>query len=96
LKRAGWFVVPAHDAPILSAAFPGMPGLMMMQALSDKGVLVGSGSACSLGKKSAALLSMKKLPPWVPDCVIRFSFSRFTTLEELEAALILSTGGSRV
>jgi cysteine desulfurase len=87
LKSYGWTIVPAHDTPILSAAYPGVPGLMMMQALSDKGVLVGSGSACSQGKKSAALLSMKNLPHWVADGVIRLSFSRFNTTEELERAL---------
>jgi cysteine desulfurase len=87
LKAAGWFVVPAHDTPIISAAYPGKPGLMLMQALSDNGVLVGSGSACSMGKKSAALLSMKHLPPWVADGVIRLSFSRFTEMGELDAAL---------
>ena len=87
LKSAGWTIVPAHDTPILSAAYPGIPGLMLMQSLSDNGVLVGSGSACSQGKKSAALLSMKNLPHWVADGVIRLSFSRFNTPEELERAL---------
>jgi cysteine desulfurase len=86
LTASGWTVVPAHDAPIVSAAFPGIPGEAMVRMLSDKGVLAGSGSACSRGKRSAALLSMK-LPAWVPDCVIRLSFSRFTALEELEEAL---------
>ncbi|MDR0325269.1 MAG: aminotransferase class V-fold PLP-dependent enzyme [Oscillospiraceae bacterium] len=86
LEASGWTVVPAHDAPILSAAYPGIKGEVLMRMLSDQGVLVGTGSACSRGKKSAALLSMK-LPAWVPDSVIRLSFSRFTTVEELERAL---------
>jgi cysteine desulfurase len=87
MSAGGWLTVPAHDVHILSAAYPGVPGLMLMQTLSDKGVLVGSGSACSSGKKSAALLSIKQLPSWVADGVIRLSFSRFTTMEELETAL---------
>jgi cysteine desulfurase len=90
LFSSGWTVVPAggpaHDAAILSAAIPGAKGEVLVRMLSDRGVLVGSGSACSRGKKSAALLSMK-LPPWVADCVIRLSFSRFTTMKELERAL---------
>jgi hypothetical protein len=28
-----------------------------------------------------------KLPSWVPDSVLRLSFSRFTIIEELEKAL---------
>ncbi|MCL1806643.1 MAG: aminotransferase class V-fold PLP-dependent enzyme [Oscillospiraceae bacterium] len=88
LSLSGWTVIPAYDAPILSAAHPGMKGEVMVRMLSDRGVLVGSGSACSRGKKSAALLSMK-LPAWVPDSVIRLSFSRFTTMEELERALTI-------
>jgi cysteine desulfurase len=86
LTEAGWTVIPAHDAPILSAAYPGIRGEVMIRMLSDKGVMVGSGSACSRGKKSAALLSMK-LPAWVPDSVIRLSFSRYTTMDELDKAL---------
>ena len=86
LAASGWTVVPAHDAPILSAAYPGLPGEALMRMLSDRGVLVGTGSACSRGKRSAALLSMK-LPAWAPDSVIRLSFSRFTAMAELETAL---------
>jgi cysteine desulfurase len=88
LEAAGWTVIPAHDAPIVSAANPAkLPGEAMVRMLSDKGVLVGSGSACSRGKRSAALLSMTKLPAWAADSVIRLSFSRFTVREELERAL---------
>jgi cysteine desulfurase len=86
LKSSGWTIIPAHDAPILSAAYPGAAGEVMVRMLSDKGVLVGSGSACSRGKKSAVLLSMK-LPPWIPDSVIRLSFSRYNTADEVEQAL---------
>ena len=86
LSSSGWTVVPAHDAPVLSAAYRGLPGEALARMLSDRGVLAGTGSACSRGKRGAALLSMK-LPAWVPDCVIRLSFSRFTTMEELETAL---------
>jgi cysteine desulfurase len=86
LESSGWTVVPACDGPIVSAAHPNIRGEVFVRMLSDRGVLAGSGSACSRGKKSAALLSMK-LPPWVPDSVIRLSFSRFTTKKELSRAL---------
>jgi cysteine desulfurase len=88
LGQTGWTVIPAHDAPIISAAYPKTPGEALVRMLSDRGVLVGTGSACSRGKKSAALLSMK-LPPWAPESAIRLSLSRFTTPEELEKALVV-------
>jgi cysteine desulfurase len=88
LGDEGWTVIPAHDAPIVSAAYPGIPGEVLVRMLSDKGVLAGTGSACSRGKKSAALLSMK-LPGWAAENVIRLSFSRYTTIRELETALDL-------
>lgn len=86
LTDAGFAIIPAHDAPILSVAYPGMPGEALLRMLSDKGVLVGTGSACSRGRRSTALMSMK-LPTSVVDSVIRLSFSRFTTPEELQKAL---------
>ncbi|MDR1693286.1 MAG: aminotransferase class V-fold PLP-dependent enzyme [Oscillospiraceae bacterium] len=92
LTDAGWFVIPSHDAPILSAANPAkLPGEAMVRMLSDQGIWVGSGSACSRGKRSAALLSMKKLPAWAAGSVIRLSFSRFTVREELSSALEVIT-----
>jgi cysteine desulfurase len=96
LETSGWTLVPGSDAPILSAAFPGVPGEALLRTLSDRGVLTGSGSACSRGRRSAALLSIKTLPAWVADSVIRLSFSRFTAMEELEAAMeiILETARS--
>ncbi len=88
LEEAGWTVIPAHDAPILSAACPAkLPGEVMVRILSDKGILVGSGSACSRGKRSAALLSMKTLPVWAAGSVIRLSFSRLTERNAVETAL---------
>jgi len=92
LQDAGWTVIPAHDAPIVAAANPSrIPGEAFLRMLSDKGVLVGTGSACSRGKRSKALASMR-LPPEVADSVIRLSFSRLTTMAELAEGLGIITG----
>lgn len=56
----------------------------MLNFLSDRGICVSSGSACSKGKKSHVLVQMgldkKRL-----DSPLRISFSRFTTVQEIDA-----------
>ena len=55
----------------------------MLNFLSDKGICVSGGSACSKGKKSHVLsrmgLDAKRL-----DSPIRISFSRYTTVQEID------------
>lgn len=80
-------LIPGHTAPhIISLAFPGIPGEVLTRTLSDRGIMVGTGSACSGNKKSYALMSMG-LPSNVLDSVIRLSFSRYTTLDEVKIAV---------
>ncbi len=59
----------------------------MLNFLSEKGIFVSSGSACSKGKKSHVLLQMgldrKRL-----DSPIRISFSRYTTVQEIDALIL--------
>jgi cysteine desulfurase len=90
LSHSGFTIIPAHDAPILSVASPGLPGEALLRILSDQDVLVGTGSACSKGKRSTAILSMK-LPAWVVDNVIRLSFSRLTVLDDVKKAIDIIT-----
>lgn len=56
----------------------------MLNFLSERGICVSSGSACSKGKKSHVLVQMgldkKRL-----DSPLRISFSRFTTAQEIDA-----------
>lgn len=58
----------------------------MLNFLSDKGIYVSAGSACSKGKKSHVLMQMgldaKRL-----DSPLRISFSRFTTVQEIDALI---------
>ena len=70
----GFRFVPPHDAPhILSFALPGVPGAVAQRMLSDAGLCLSTGSACSRGKKSRVLLAMRQ-PPEVIDGALRCSF----------------------
>lgn len=59
----------------------------MLNFLSDRGIYVSAGSACSKGKKSHVLMQMgldhKRL-----DSPLRISFSRFTTVQEIDALIL--------
>ncbi len=59
----------------------------MLNFLSDRGIYVSSGSACSKGKKSHVLTQMN-LDRRRLDSPIRISFSRFTTIQEIDALIL--------
>lgn len=67
----------------------------MLNFLSDRGICVSSGSACSKGKKSHVLLQMgldrKRL-----DSPLRISFSRFTTVQEIDALITGIAEGKKI
>ena len=67
----------------------------MLNFLSERGICVSSGSACSKGKKSDVLLQMgldkKRL-----DSPLRISFSRFTTVQEIDALVLGISEGKKV
>ena len=81
-----------HAAPhILSLGFAGVVAEPLLHALEARGVFVSAGSACAAKDKkpSAALRAIG-----VPDDVgvLRFSFGRFTTLEDIDRALAALAG----
>lgn len=59
----------------------------MLNFLSERGIYVSSGSACSKGKKSHVLTQMN-LDRRRLDSPIRISFSRFTTIQEIDALVL--------
>lgn len=73
---------------IVSASFAGIRSEVLLHALEDKGVYVSAGSACASNKHtvSATLKSMGVRQDML-DSTIRFSFSIFTTREELDYTL---------
>lgn len=73
---------------IVSVSFAGVRSEVLLHALEDKGVYVSAGSACASNKHtvSATLKSMGATQEML-DSTIRFSFSIFTTREELDYTL---------
>lgn len=76
-----------HSPYILSLRFPGVYGATLAAALSDKGIFVSTGSACSSGSnrpsdvlRAAGLTSEEALS------TVRFSFDHNNTPEEARAA----------
>ncbi len=67
----------------------------MLNFLSERGICVSSGSACSKGKKSHVLMQMG-LDRRRLDSPLRISFSRFTTVQEIDALLLGIAEGKKV
>lgn len=79
----------AEGAPhIVSASFMGVRSEVLLHALEDKGIYVSAGSACASNKHTvSATLSAMGIDQQLLDCTLRFSFSIFTTKEELDYTL---------
>lgn len=82
---------PAADdgAPhVVSASFAGVRSEVLLHALEDKGIYVSAGSACASNHPglSSTLVAIG-LDPKLLDCTLRFSFSIFTTEEEVDETL---------
>lgn len=75
-------------------SFPGLDGEALLMQLDLQGIALSHGSACSSGalEPSRVLLNMG-IPKEIASTALRFSLSRYTTLEEIEeaAAIIAST-----
>lgn len=79
---------PADALPyVTSISVLGIKSEPMLNFLSDKGIYVSSGSACSKGKKSHVLTRMN-LDRRRLDSPIRISFSRYTTIQEIDALIL--------
>lgn len=80
---------PPRSVPTtVNVSFPGIPAEVMLHALEAEGVYVSTGAACSSRKgRRSHVLEASHLPPEVMDSSLRFSFSRYTTAEDIEAAV---------
>lgn len=73
---------------IVSVSFQGVRSEVLLNALSDRGIYVSSGSACSSNKPAlSGTLQAIGLERSLLEGTLRFSFSTSTTREELDAAL---------
>ena len=79
---------PENGAPhILNVSFPGVRGEVLLNALSERGVLVSTGSACSAHKKGKnRILSAMGITGGRQEGAIRFSLCPFNTPEEMDLA----------
>ncbi|MFN2431561.1 MAG: cysteine desulfurase family protein [Gemmatimonadota bacterium] len=71
-----------------NVSFPGLPGEVMLRALEARDVYVSTASACTTRKRARShVLEAMGLPTEVRESAIRISLSRFTTGEEVDAAV---------
>ncbi len=69
------------DSPfILNISFDDVRSEIMLNALSNEGIYVSSGSACASGHHGSHVLAEMNVPK--PDSAIRFSLSRYNTMNE--------------
>ena len=73
---------------IVSVGFLGVRSEVLLHALEEKGIFVSAGSACSSNKtaESITLKGIKAAKEYL-DSTLRFSFSVFTTEEEIDYCL---------
>ncbi len=82
---------------ILSVSAVGLRGEVLLHILNDKGVIVGTGSACSSNAKtrySKVVLACGH-DEKTADGVLRLSFSPQTTEEEIEQAIVILNDAGR-
>lgn len=73
---------------VVSASIRGIRAEVLLHALEEKGICVSSGSACATNHpQTSATLKAIGVPKELLDATLRFSFSVFTTKEELELTL---------
>ncbi|MBO5926335.1 MAG: aminotransferase class V-fold PLP-dependent enzyme, partial [Clostridia bacterium] len=68
---------------IVSLSAKNLKGEVLMHKLEEKGVIIGTGSACSSKNKHSRILTEAGYLNNVLDGVIRISFSSFNTINEI-------------
>jgi cysteine desulfurase len=79
---------------VLSAAFPGLSGEVFARALSDAGIAVSTGSACSTNarRKGRRVLEAMGLDPELAFSSIRLSWGELTSAADMDAFLEAAEG----
>ena len=79
------FHLPENPSPhLLSLSAEGFRSEVLLHTLSQKGICVSSGSACSSHKGKSPVLKNFGLSPAEADSTVRLSFSAFNTIEEAD------------
>lgn len=69
---------------IVCLALKYVRGEVMLHSLEKHGILIGTGSACASKKNTQRIPNLLKLPPEYTNGIIRVSFDRFTTKDDIE------------
>jgi cysteine desulfurase len=80
--------IPASSPGILNVSFLGCRGEVLLHTLEQRDIYVSTGAACSSKKKGSRVLAAAGLAAPVIDSAIRFSFSEFNTVEQMDYVLI--------
>ena len=73
---------------IVSVSVFGVRSEVLLHALEEKGIYVSAGSACSARKpQPSATLRAMGVEKWMLESTVRFSFSVYTTIEEIDYTL---------
>lgn len=73
---------------IVSVSVFGVRSEVLLHALEEKGIYVSAGSACAARKpQPSATLRAMGVENWMLESTIRFSFSVYTTVEEIDYTL---------
>lgn len=91
VKRVPYVVVNGKNSPrtpnTLNVAVYGAEGEAILMLMSERGICVSSGSACTSGSlEPSHVLSAMKVPVGALQGNFRFSLSRYTTEEEIKRA----------
>lgn len=80
---------PEQGAPhILNVSFLGVRSEVLLHTLEEMGIYVSAGSACSSHKRTgSSTMAALGLSPEQKESAVRFSFSEFTSKEELDYTL---------
>ena len=79
----------------LDASARGLRGEVLLHMLDDKGVVVGTGSACSSKTRFSRVILATGADEATADGILRISFSAETTMEETERAAEIINGCAR-
>ena len=80
---------PQASPYILSVSAKGLRGEVLMHMLNDRGLIVGTGSACSSKNRYSRVMLACGLNDRRADGVLRISFSAKNTAEEVNEAIVI-------
>lgn len=79
---------PVGSPSILNISFLGCRGEVLLHSLEQEDIYVSTGAACSSRKKSSHVLTAANLSKERIEGAIRFSFSEYNTMQEMEYVLM--------